>query len=175
MAAAAGAHASLVTAILRAGADPNRATRTGNTALRTAITLGDGDCIAALLEGGASVNMETARGTPLVVACVRGDPAVVQQLIAAGADVEKETRAAQTPLLAATREGKFEAVKALLEAGADPEKESRVRTARVIRRTCTRFVSTLHCARGAHHIKRDMMSVHKVYPMYNEMRSPRWW
>lgn len=161
-----------MTAILRAGADPNRATRTGNTALRTAITLGDGDCIAALLEGGASVNMETARGTPLVVACVRGDPAVVQQLIAAGADVEKETRAAQTPLLAATREGKFEAVKALLEAGADPEKESRVRTARVIRRT--RFVSTLHCARGAHH-KRDMMSVHKVYLMYNEMPSPRWW
>jgi len=56
------------------------ALRAGNTALRTAITLGDGDCIAALLGGGASVNMETARGTPLVVACIRGDPAVVRTL-----------------------------------------------------------------------------------------------
>lgn len=27
----------------------------------------------SLLEGGASVNMETARGTPLVVACARGE------------------------------------------------------------------------------------------------------
>ena len=33
--------------------------------LTTTLTSGDGDCIAALLEGGASVNMETARGTPL--------------------------------------------------------------------------------------------------------------
>lgn len=55
VAAAAGAHVESVRVILKAGADPNRATRTGNTALRTAITLGDGDCIEALLEGrGAS-------------------------------------------------------------------------------------------------------------------------
>lgn len=52
VAAAGGGHAEAVVAILRAGSDPNRATRTGNTALRVAVTLGDGDCIAALLEGG---------------------------------------------------------------------------------------------------------------------------
>jgi len=63
------------------------------------------------------------------VACSRetppGDAAVVQQLVTAGADVEKETRAAQTPLLAAVREGRFDAVKVLLAAGANPERESK--------------------------------------------------
>jgi len=60
VAASAGAHVEAVAAILKAGADPNRATRTGNTALRTAITLGDGDTIAALLEGGRGLHSSTS-------------------------------------------------------------------------------------------------------------------
>ena len=125
VAATAGGHVEAVKAILEAGSDPNRMTRTGNTALRTAIMTGDGDCIAALLERGASVNMETARGTPLVVACARGEPAIVQQLLDAGADLEKETRSATTPLIAAVREDRVSVVKLLLEKGADPERDSR--------------------------------------------------
>ena len=61
---------SILRLLLGLHASPNLAPSSGNYPLRAAINGGDGECIAALIAGGADVNMETARGTPLTTAAV---------------------------------------------------------------------------------------------------------
>ena len=47
VAAAEGGHLAALRTLLEAGADPNRETRTGNTPLRAAVVLGDGEVLGA--------------------------------------------------------------------------------------------------------------------------------
>ncbi|KAL7882633.1 hypothetical protein SRHO_G00002910 [Serrasalmus rhombeus] len=93
---------------------------------------------AVNLLGPDGINSMTEQGmTPLMYACVRGDEAMVQMLLDAGADVNSEllldARAnvegalqdgaenyTETPLQLASAAGNFELVNLLLERGADP-------------------------------------------------------
>ena len=73
----------------------------------------------ALLARGATVDAkDEARGqTALMWAAAEGHAAVVQALLAAGADVQARLPSGFTPLLFAVREGRLDVVRVLLEGG----------------------------------------------------------
>ncbi|XP_015207620.1 ankyrin repeat and BTB/POZ domain-containing protein 3-B isoform X2 [Lepisosteus oculatus] len=93
---------------------------------------------AVSLLGPEGINSMSEQGmTPLMYACVRGDEAMVQMLLDAGADINTELlldaganvegslqdgaeNYAETPLQLASAAGNFELVSLLLERGADP-------------------------------------------------------
>lgn len=75
--------------------------------------------VDALLRAGASVTAATRYGiTPLYLACVNGDAAVIGKLLAAGADPNTALPEGETALMTAARTGSVPAVKALLARGA---------------------------------------------------------
>lgn len=74
---------------------------------------------ARLLKAGEDPNAANRYGiTPLSVACVTGNPAILRQLIAARADVNASLPDGETPLMTCARTGKVEAIQLLLAAGA---------------------------------------------------------
>ena len=83
IAAAESGFVSILRLLLGLHASPNLAPSSGNYPLRAAINGGDGECIMALIEGGADVNMETARGTPLTTAACLGDVSTMRLLVGA--------------------------------------------------------------------------------------------
>jgi ankyrin repeat protein len=120
VAAAEGGNIELVKLLLQHNADPNHPSTSGNYPLRAAITSGDGECIMALVDAGADLDMETARGTPLTTAAGLGDVSTISVLVDRGATVDLKTRGGLTPLMLATREDQREAVSCLLQIGANP-------------------------------------------------------
>lgn len=92
MAAARGGHAEIVRELVAAGAPVNRISSLGWTALMEAVIFGDGstrmvDTVKALLDAGAKPRFRDWQGTtPLRLANLLGYDAVVELLIAAGAD-----------------------------------------------------------------------------------------
>src|SRR5690349_13515538 len=82
---------------------------------------GDRDAVRALLKQGADVGAAHGDGmTPLHWAADRGDAAMAEMLIYAGANVAAVTRIGHyTPLHLASRAGSAPVVAALLKAGAD--------------------------------------------------------
>ncbi|KAK9823235.1 hypothetical protein WJX72_001257 [[Myrmecia] bisecta] len=117
-AAAEGGHTRIVQLLLRAGASVDATSDTGHTALRAATLLGDADCILALLEAGADINLETARGTPLVAASTSGDCDTIKLLLSHGAAVDVETKSGTTALLVAMHAKQAATVQLLLAHGA---------------------------------------------------------
>ncbi len=126
----------IIQAILDAGADVNRQTSEGYTALHCAIDV-DGDArsnaaevLGLLVSEGANLNLRQHYGwTPLLDAVVEGGAAEVSALLAAGADpndtLPHETLPAfnsgRTTLMAAlTNRDAEKVVSALLVAGANP-------------------------------------------------------
>ncbi|HKW01927.1 MAG TPA: ankyrin repeat domain-containing protein, partial [Vicinamibacterales bacterium] len=87
-----------------------------------AASKGDINAVRTLLKQGADVNTSRGDGmTALHFAAERGDGALAEMLIYAGANVSAGTRIGQyTPLHLAARSGSGAVVKALLAAGADP-------------------------------------------------------
>jgi ankyrin repeat protein len=133
-----GGQATIVTALLGAGADANKAedvldekprlgeklrgTRTGMTPLLWAVHGGQATIVTALLGAGADANKTENNGmTPLALAAHLGDGASVTALTNGGADVNLTVRD-YTPLCMAVQGGHVAAVTALLGAGADPNK-----------------------------------------------------
>ena len=142
--------ADLLEALLKAGADAESPNGDGQTALMAVARTGRVDAARLLLKYGAKVNaVEQWRGqTALMWAVAQKQPAMVAELVKAGADVNArstvnnwerqvtaEPRAIYrpagglTPLLYAAREGCVECARLLVEAGAeinlaDPEKIS---------------------------------------------------
>jgi len=102
-----------------------------------AASRGDINAVRALLKQGADVNTPRADGmTALHWAAERGDAAMAEMLIYAGANVSAGTRIGQyTPLHVASRAGNAVVVRALLKAGANPAA-----------RTSTSGVTPLHLA-----------------------------
>jgi ankyrin repeat protein len=101
---------------------------------------GDRDAVRALLKQGADVSAAKGDGmTALHFAAERGDAAMTEMLVYAGANVAAVTRIGQyTPLHIASRSGNAAVVQALLKAGAN-----------VGARTTTSGVTPLHLAASA--------------------------
>jgi ankyrin len=142
--------ADLLETLLKAGADVESPNADGQTALMVVARTGRVDAARLLLKYGAKVNaVERWRGqTALMWAVAQKQPAMVAELVKAGADVNArstvnnwerqvtaEPRAIYrpagglTPLLYAAREGCVECARLLVDAGAeinlaDPEKIS---------------------------------------------------
>ena len=111
-------HCDIVDALLRGGADVNKAMDIGATPLFMASQLGHCDVVEALLRGGADVNKAKNDGvTPLFMASQDGHCDVVEALVRAGADLTLAWRG-QTPLHSATRKGHTDVVRVLQAAAA---------------------------------------------------------
>ncbi|MFC4101609.1 ankyrin repeat domain-containing protein [Paenibacillus xanthanilyticus] len=92
-----------------------------NRLLLQAVDRRDADAVAKLVQEGADVNAQDAKGrTPAMIATYNNDPATVQALIDAGADVNIQDEIRNTPFLYAGAEGYLEIVKLTIQAGADP-------------------------------------------------------
>jgi ankyrin repeat protein len=130
--------------LLAAGADCNVVTDKGSTALCEALRENpwrrDNDATAApqaeivklLLDAGADPELgrdDATKGTALVLAVKGGHgAAMVEMLIAAGADMEARDKNGMTPLLLAAVDGDVEVIQALVEkGGADLEAEDKKR------------------------------------------------
>ena len=73
-----------------------------------------------LIGAGASVNAANDYGvTPLSLACVNGNPAMVAALLKAGANPNAAGSTGETPLMTAARTGVLAVVEALAASGAD--------------------------------------------------------
>jgi uncharacterized protein len=114
-------NATMIEALLKAGADPNSGLPGEETALMTASRTGKVDAVKILIARGANVNFrESRRGqTALMWAAAEGNTSVVEELVERGADMHAATKGGLTPLLFAVREGRMDTVRALLKAGAD--------------------------------------------------------
>lgn len=112
--------AARVQQLLAAGADPNEATAEGVTALHAAMGLGRQAVVAALLGAGADPNYRAAidGSTLLHYAARENHPEAVQQLVAAGANLDARLADGSTPLKLCAEHGAWEAAAALLAAGA---------------------------------------------------------
>ncbi len=106
-------------ALLAAGADPNRFGKGGVTPLGRAIGAGDEELVDLLLEAGAAVGTESPNyGLPLSIAILH--PALVDRLLAAGAEVDAVDSRGWTALRWAAGANQPKSVAKLLAAGANP-------------------------------------------------------
>ena len=102
--------------LLEAGADVNAATLVGTTPLFPAVNV-SAEMTRLLLDKGADVNRATLSGvTPIMFT---RDAAVVQLLVAHGADVKARSKVGETALMDAAARGDLAAAKLLVERGVD--------------------------------------------------------
>ncbi|MBR5888343.1 MAG: ankyrin repeat domain-containing protein, partial [Akkermansia sp.] len=145
-------HTDCVKLLLAAGADVNKANKWGGTPLHSAVTYGHTDCVKLLIDTGADVNKADKKGqtplywaawnshtecvkrlldapgidlssfTPLSLAVIANNTNKLQNLLAAGADINRADDGGKTPLFWAAHMGHTECVKLLIAAGADVNK-----------------------------------------------------
>jgi ankyrin repeat protein len=90
-----------------------------------AVGTGRVETVKTLIQKGADVNMASVGlGSPLLEAARKGNPEIVDLLIAAGADVD-DGNSISTPLLSAIEQGHFDIALKLIAAGANPTQTSR--------------------------------------------------
>lgn len=108
-------------ALLKAGADPGRRARNGETSLGRAVIGAYTRVAARLLAAGADVNAPGARGqTPLIIAVRTGNTTTAIVLLKAGADVNRvELNNGNSALMYAANSGFADLVGILLASGAD--------------------------------------------------------
>jgi ankyrin repeat protein len=118
--AAAQGTAAVVSLLLEAGAEVDKANEEGVTALMFSAEHGHAAVVSLLLAAGAEVDKaDSSGGTPLILAAEKGHAAVVSLLLAAGAEVDKADSAGGTPLMLAAEQGHAAVVSFLLAAGAE--------------------------------------------------------
>ncbi|WP_417470984.1 ankyrin repeat domain-containing protein [Maricaulis sp.] len=122
-AAARAGQGEAILALIAAGAPVDGLDSIGFTALFEAAREGHDAAVSALLDQGADINhIAEPHGlslTPLHLAAIGGNAAVVQTLMQAGARPDVQGVTGATPMLWAAFEGQHDAVKALLQGGAD--------------------------------------------------------
>ena len=122
--AAKNGNANIIGQLMKAGADPDDPINYINadeTPLMHAARAGSVEAVNMLLLAGAKVNArESWNGqTALHWAAAEGHGAVVEALIAGGADIHHPSNARTTPFMFAVRKGDMQSVKAFLAAGTD--------------------------------------------------------
>ena len=90
------------------------------TPLWLASMKGFSDVVNILLKAGADANQVDERGWSLLHKVVTKGNKIVAQLLAGGADINRQDSAGVTPLIEACRHNKPKIVKLLLDKGADP-------------------------------------------------------
>jgi uncharacterized protein len=118
-----------VKALLKDGADVNTAQGDGMTALHWAVQKGDLELARILLYAGANVKATTRIGgySPLLIASRTGNAALIETLIASGADPNSATTNGTTALMFAAQAGNAAGVKALLDRGGDVNAKEKVK------------------------------------------------
>src|SRR6266403_876730 len=119
--AATNASGRMTEKLLDAGANPNAALVSGETALMAAASTGNMDVVRALVTHGADVNARENRGsqTALMWAIAEKRSAVARYLVEHGADVKTRSKAGFTPFLFAAQQGDLDSARLLAAAGAD--------------------------------------------------------
>lgn len=108
----------LLTAMLKAGADPNQRVWMSMTPLEYVIGRERSvQCARVLIDAGADVNHSETDGAPLTTAARRNDVAVARLLIAAGAHLNAPVE--NLPIVSAVRRGGDEMSRLLIESGAE--------------------------------------------------------
>ncbi len=130
--------------LLKMGADPNKRSDSGATALLWAAL--DLEKTRVLVEHGADVNAKSEDSrTPLMIAAGRpGGSAIVKYLLAHGANPNPTAKpsAESSPLLEASMAGDAESMQALFDKGAEP-KEAGSAIANAVAANCTKCVDML--------------------------------
>jgi ankyrin repeat protein len=111
---------SAVRSLLQQKADVNVPQRDGTTALHWAVRLDDVPLAELLVRSGARVTATNRFGvTPLSLACINANAAMIDVLLKAGADPNAPlSELGETPLMMAAKTGNVEAVTVLLRHGA---------------------------------------------------------
>jgi uncharacterized protein len=112
---------SSVRSLLQRKADVNAPQVDGATALHWAVRLDDLEMADLLIGAGADVKAANRFGvTPLSLACINGNGAMIEKLLKAGADPNAAlSELGETPIMMAARTGNVEAVRVLLDHGAN--------------------------------------------------------
>jgi ankyrin repeat protein len=116
-----GGHFKMVEFLLQRGADVNFHPAGGISALHAAAWAGNLEILKALLERKASLEERSQAGdTPLLLGAENSeDPAVVKDLIAAGANIHAKDNAGDTAIKLAAWQHHIETVKFLIKLGGD--------------------------------------------------------
>jgi ankyrin len=110
-----------VRALLQKKVDVNATQVDGTAALHWAVRFDDVDLAGLLIRAGANVAATTRAGaTPLQLAAINGNAAMIETLVNAGADPNASlSKYGDTALMMAARTGKTDAIKVLLDHGAN--------------------------------------------------------
>jgi uncharacterized protein len=119
-AAAEHADPAMAVKLLAAGANANTSLMSGETPLMVAAQRGNLETVRVLIKGGANPNAREVNGgqTALMWAVSERHPAVVDELVKSGADVELASKSGFTPLMFAAQQGAADSANILLKAGA---------------------------------------------------------
>ena len=110
----------ILRSLLQQKADVNAPQVDGTTALHWAVRADDLEAADLLLNAGAKVTVANREGaTPMQLAALNGNAALIERLLKAGADANAPLSSfGDTALMMAARTGKPDAVKVLLDTGA---------------------------------------------------------